>query len=537
MKDALHSDASPTAKEPFDFFYLFFLVALCLGAFQLIWFLSVGIERGFNVDSVWLHYITQQALGGKRLYIDLIETNPPLALLFHLPAALAGKILSLSAGTEKILYLLTVTSTCVFSLWVSYRVIERSALEPPYRHSLAACMLIALGYLSHHIGFFGEREHMIVVLILPWLLSSWLAPVRLKRWEIMAVGLMAALGFAIKPYFYPLWIATECLRKKLAVKQYFTDPLNQIIAAFAFLYGFVILVFFPDYLTSVLPLLLEAYGAFRHDDGTIYLGMRILWWPFLFLLPVFLSVPRIFLFQSIRLWLAALVTSIAAVFLQFKGWNYTYYPPVALTMTGLPLLFRAVRRTQTSTPRRGFSCLCIILCGLSLFLVMNIYRTFFASETGNHPNPMTQAYEELNRFMAAEKVEWKTPPSLFAFSIGLETGPLLMYDHHMRWGGPYGHLWMVPAFAAQGKLEELAEELAADLELSSPNYLIFDDSADTPLYLPPGIHYHQIWSTLHQAPGMVSLMEKYQLYHTIDTCVPYDKARCRYLIYKRKSDL
>ena len=42
-----------------------------------------------NLDSSWLLYATAEWLGGKRLYVDILELNPPLIFLLNVPAVTA----------------------------------------------------------------------------------------------------------------------------------------------------------------------------------------------------------------------------------------------------------------------------------------------------------------------------------------------------------------------------------------------------------------------------------------------------------------
>ena len=58
---------------------------------------------------------------------------------------------------------------------------------------------------------FGEREHLLLLLALPYLL---LAAARAVGREIpashaVAIGLLAAAGLLIKPHFVLLWLAIE----------------------------------------------------------------------------------------------------------------------------------------------------------------------------------------------------------------------------------------------------------------------------------------------------------------------------------------
>lgn len=50
-----------------------------------------------NLDSSWLLYATAEWLGGKRLYVDILELNPPLIFLLNVPAVTAGWIFGITS--------------------------------------------------------------------------------------------------------------------------------------------------------------------------------------------------------------------------------------------------------------------------------------------------------------------------------------------------------------------------------------------------------------------------------------------------------
>ena len=50
-----------------------------------------------NTDVSWLLTVADRVLDGQRLYVDVIETNPPMAVLTYIPGVLVARMLGLPA--------------------------------------------------------------------------------------------------------------------------------------------------------------------------------------------------------------------------------------------------------------------------------------------------------------------------------------------------------------------------------------------------------------------------------------------------------
>jgi hypothetical protein len=146
-------------------------------------------------DPASLLYAAGRILDGARLYTDLIDLNPPFTFLFHLPVVAASRLLHLDVIS---CFRAFVCGLVILSGAVLYLVLRHSRADAGTRHALAAAFL--LGSLGLVVGFFGEREHIQLVLVMPYLALASLRAVgaepsaKLSRWT----GVLAGIGLALK---------------------------------------------------------------------------------------------------------------------------------------------------------------------------------------------------------------------------------------------------------------------------------------------------------------------------------------------------
>ena len=66
----------------------------------IILFVAAIVLRHFlaaNTDVSWLLTVGERVLDGRRLYIDVVETNPPMAVLVYIPGIAISRVLGLPA--------------------------------------------------------------------------------------------------------------------------------------------------------------------------------------------------------------------------------------------------------------------------------------------------------------------------------------------------------------------------------------------------------------------------------------------------------
>ncbi len=119
---------------------------------------AVGVfiawHRTPSADVLWLVDVARRVTRGEVLYRDILEINPPLIVWLLLPFARTGHPLE---------WFLAAT----VGLAVASSVLVARALGRPGALVAALALLLVVP-----IGWFGQREHLAVALILPWLVGA-----------------------------------------------------------------------------------------------------------------------------------------------------------------------------------------------------------------------------------------------------------------------------------------------------------------------------------------------------------------------------
>ena len=70
-----------------------------------------------NTDVSWLLTVAERVLDGQRLYVDVIETNPPMAVLIYMPGVVIARALGLPAElvTDALVFAAIFASRCAIS--------------------------------------------------------------------------------------------------------------------------------------------------------------------------------------------------------------------------------------------------------------------------------------------------------------------------------------------------------------------------------------------------------------------------------------
>jgi hypothetical protein len=288
-------------------------------------------------DVSWLITLSEKVLDGTRLYVDLIEVNPPASVLLYLPAVALARLIGIAPEM--------VVNTLVFfaagaSLWITGRILMRARfLDGVDGWTLAAFAAFLL--LIFPARTFAQREHIAVIVLLPAL------AVYVARAQGISPGLIAAMlagigtgiALSIKPHF-ALAIILAAAAAACHAKSWRTlfVPEHWIAGAIVALYGASVLVFYPRFIAEVLPLV-----------QAVYVPVRLPWFAILTRTPVILWLLSIFLlarqvrgtiFQPrLSILLMASCGFALAYVAQGKGWPYHSYPMLALALLALALAF------------------------------------------------------------------------------------------------------------------------------------------------------------------------------------------------------
>jgi hypothetical protein len=301
--------------------------------------LAAELARVPTPDVGLFLYDAGRVLDGARLYRDVVEINPPLVIVLNLPVVVLARVTHIS---EFLLYSLWSALLVGTLLAYAARLIRRH-LFPDQPGQASYLVLLLCFVLFALVRFdFGQREHFVLALLLPYLLlvAGELRGRRPGSLEAGGIGILAGAAIGLKPHFALVWLALEGFRRWRVPRSERWRPTPESVGTAGFLatYAVAILLLTPDYIDAA-TLLGPAYARYMRE-------------PFLNLLLVGPGVPLVWF--VVLAWLglrrqarspdlgALFVTVIVACFLagaaQQKEFRYHFYPALALGFVLLGLL-------------------------------------------------------------------------------------------------------------------------------------------------------------------------------------------------------
>lgn len=298
-----------------------------------------------NTDVSWLLTVGERLLDGQRLYVDVFETNPPMAVLVYMPGIVIARALGLPAEM--------VTNSLVFAaIFVSLAIVAQILKNSSVYEGLQSGLMTPFAFAVLAIlpmQAFGQREHIAVLELLP-LLAVFAVRMRGEKpsiWMAVIAGGGAGLAVSFKPHFaIGMFCAVGCFAVYRRSWRAAFAPEILTVGVVTLLYAASIIAFFPEFFTVIGPVVRDVY------------------------LPVGLSFPVLLAKPALPIWSAAIFVTIvlkrhdniaatclllttslgfaAAFALQRKGWPYHSYPMIALVLLALG------HALVSNTPRAAF---------------------------------------------------------------------------------------------------------------------------------------------------------------------------------------
>lgn len=322
-----------------------------------------------NTDANWLLHVTARFLHGGKYYYNFFETNPPMILFINIPPVLLAKILHLSMASVFRGYILLIA---FFSLCLCAILIKKIYQGCPawmWSTFILALIFVFVVFPGHA---FGEREHLALMLVAPYVFSAVLRVrnLRLSVAFALLIGVLGGIGFSIKPYFV---IPFSLVELYLIIKQRrlfsWVRPESLMIGAILIAYLISIFVFFPEYITKILPLTWQFYTVTMRFSWALVMSSG---WVIFFLISTgcYFALYELKLRGDFRLVL--LLTSvgfICAYFLQHTAWFYHALPSYAFSILLLVQLFQEIlakprKKTFVEKTQMVFLFIMVLLYGV-----------------------------------------------------------------------------------------------------------------------------------------------------------------------------
>lgn len=307
-----------------------------------------------NHDTAVLLYVARVWLEGSRLYVDAIDMNTPLVFVLHLlPEALAKL-----TGISGINMLVGMLGLGIGASFLTCRWVLAASLDPAHATADALLpLLLVFILIVYPNDNFAQREHLMLVLAIPYILvaSGRANGEPLTRRLKVATGILAGLGFAMKPYFLgiPLFVELYIL-SQIGLRRSLTDPAPWSVLAVCVAHALFAVIVTPEYFTVALPLA-QAFYSVVSQNSVVDLALGRDLGPPTVILPLL----GISAFVAIRSHLARVVFLAAAGgllsgYAQGKGWSYHALPAQALTLLLAGVIIAHVM-DHLIWPKRGSS--------------------------------------------------------------------------------------------------------------------------------------------------------------------------------------
>ena len=207
-------------------------------------------------DVSWLITVSERILDGGRLYIDILEPNPPMAGYLYMPPVLLARTLGMAP--EPLVVLWTVLFGLLTTGFAARLVVQNKLLK----HAELFWPVTLLLFLSAWGEDFAQREHFAAMAGLPLVVCLALRAtgIRPQSYVWIIAGLAGGFMLAIKPHFAlpilagVLYVAWH----RRSIRPIFAP---EMWLAGAIFLGFLasIYLFYPAYFENIVPVASTVY--------------------------------------------------------------------------------------------------------------------------------------------------------------------------------------------------------------------------------------------------------------------------------------
>jgi hypothetical protein len=479
-----------------------------------------------NTDAAWMLVEARRLLAGERLYVDMMETNPPLIVwLSALPALFTT---SSGAGDQRLVGL-SIAGLLSIATVLALAVMGREPAVPRLvRLVLLATFLVTTGFFCAWDT--GQREQIAAIMTFPYMVlaARAVAGERTSARLSAACGAFAAVGFAIKPFFLGAFAAVELIVLSSAGWRRALSRVDvYIIAGFQLAYLLVILLVTPEYVDRIVPVVRATYWAYGNGIRAVIATSQF-WLPALIgtaaLLASALPAPALARAHA-RVLGAATLGWLAGYAIQGKGWHYHFIPvmvsgclAVAAMGAQLAAVIPEIRR-QPMWLRAGTAAAALVLVCVAAWAAPSVWwavradlRAFFPRQ----PDGIHVLADIVNERAVGEPIYVMSTNMAPAFPVVNLAGARWPYHYHFLWPIPglYSGRTGTPIPyrppEAQSPMERaFFETVVTDLQRIPPRLLIVDRSRNQ-----QGMAYGRPFDFVRYFSGstdFADLMRRYRL--------------------------
>jgi hypothetical protein len=506
-----------------------------------LWLVLAGlcaamVAAPLNTDAGFALVTARRLLGGDRLYVDIVETNPPMIYwLFELPA-LAGRFVVLRddhlAGAFAAVLL-------ALSIGLAWRMLHwPPRLSWAARSSILSVFLLAA--VLPYLWQVAQREQIAAILVFPYtvLAARRIAGSRAATAMAIVAGLLAGVGFAIKPFFLAAWFAIEIAVFAVSRPWSWKRPEPWIVAGMQAAFAGAVLIG-TEYLQRAVPLARAWYWAYGNDGLAVVGAPRF--WMLVLTASAVVTAGRLarekpaaaeaYIFGAAALgWLVAYAS-------QRKGWFYHLLPAVVYTSAGLVasiLALAAIARSPAPGARLGARRLAVIPAAVAVAaaaawfipVAARVPRTAVAALSRPYEEGLLRTAAWIEQAAAGEPVYVMSTSMFPTFPIVNLAGATFPYHYHFLW--PIPALYAGPGAAPAGRSPDRQDALeraffdtvVRDLVAIPPRVLVVNRDRDQQAM--NGVPFDFV-AYFSRSAQFRALMQRYQLRGTYGSLEVFER--------------
>lgn len=402
-------------------------VPLVLIAILFVYQIAIRLRSDLIYDAAWFLYVAQGLLDGGELYRDFVEVNPPLAIWLTVPVVILSRVTGL-APVETFYGMFFATTAVSLLLVRRYLAMIRGV--PDWAPGLVL-VLLAAAFLFIPGRSFGQREHLLVLLFMPWFVLRFARSqgTQISATESILVGLLAAVAICLKPHavLAPLAVEALLLLRSRNLRAVFA-PENLAAAIFVVIYGFAVVIWCPRFLSEMVGFGIAAYIPYYGTDAASILKRSTQSVSVLVFALVLQRMANGPMRELSGLALVATAGFLASYFLQAKGYFYQIMPvQIFGAAGGIFALAGVFGGNNADEPKKSLRVPALVAFILVLLSLMpQTYR--------NRATVFTAA---ISQYRPGAK-------SVFIASTNVHNGFPLAVRENLIWGSRFPALWLIP---------------------------------------------------------------------------------------------
>ncbi|MEM9950124.1 MAG: hypothetical protein AAF846_00880 [Chloroflexota bacterium] len=312
-----------------------------------------------NLDVAIFPDLGARILDGERPYIDFFEINLPTIMYLNIIPAFLSDLTGLNA------LLLVHILVWTLMLWASvstFQIVTTHTNDSlQWLAYILPMTLVVIMLFAWFYNYYAQRELIFIAMIVPWIalrFLRWESQIKVSHGSYFVVGVIAAIGASIKPY-YPLTIILiegYGLLRQRNLRSFFTPEVYGF-ATFTVLYVLFFVFNFDIFRGLLDQLLLSTEGYHTYGQVSLWDFMRDKHFIFagvLSLLPFTIWSIKHPLFHFSRIMGLVGFSGLIMLVLQAKGYGYHWLPMWFGAIGTITILFACIGNIQDNAP--SFLC-------------------------------------------------------------------------------------------------------------------------------------------------------------------------------------